>query len=168
MSNIITEIDNYGLPFMGNFLLSVTIDGKILYPQNASQSMGGQTVLRNLSITESIFTPIISGTVHILDVDNMGNNYTNSNITVVFTQNLNQNKTGKIVTFKGLITKSSVITDDAVLNSRMSGDASYKSVLLNFINEDIFKANAKTYQTKENPLFSGFIGWIADDGKRAQ
>ena len=47
----IDTINNFGLPFSGNFLISVYISGVQIFPQTQNTFKVGQTVVRAIKIT---------------------------------------------------------------------------------------------------------------------
>lgn len=162
MSNIDT-IDNFGLPFFGKFLISVNINGIQIFPQNSDTFKGGQTVIKSMKITESLFSPIVAGSITILDINYISASISvvePSTITVVFIPNIPNNDS---ITFRGMITQSVIINDDAAKTTDMNFDQQYRILQLDFMNQDMFLANQKIpwkIPNNENDQ-SDFVGWIA-------
>lgn len=162
----IDTINNFGLPFSGNFLKSVSIGGFQIFPQTADTFRGGQTVLKGIKITESMFSPIVQGNIMLLDIDNISSQIKPFMEIVI---QFNANISGNTVTFTGIITQSDIITDDAVNSTDMNNKQKTRIFKLDFMNKDIFKANLKTpWEIPDNDNGQNdFVGWIADDGTRA-
>ena len=164
----IDTINNFGLPFSGNFLISVYIGGIQIFPQTADTFKGGQTVVKSVKITESLFSPIVAGSILILDINNISSNIILPiPIRIVFNPNIGGN-TSTPVTFTGIITQSDIMTDDAVNSTNMNNQQKTRIFQLDFMNKDIFMANLKTpWKIPDNDNGQNdFVGWIADDGSR--
>ena len=161
----IDTINNFGLPFFGNFLISVYIGGNQIFPQTADTFRGGQSVVKGIKITESMFSPIVQGNIILLDINNISS-YIKPfmEIDIQFNPNIG----GDPVTFTGIITQLDIMTDDAVNSTDMNNEQKTRIFKLDFMNKDIFKANLKTpWEIPDNDNEQNdFVGWIADDGTR--
>ena len=164
----IDTIDNFGLPFFGKFLKSVDIDDIQIFPQTEVTFKGGQTVLKGIKITESMFSPIVQGNIMLLDINNISSQIKPfMEIVIRFNPNIGGN-TSTPVTFTGIITQSDIMTDDAVNSTDMNNEQKTRIFQLDFMNKDIFMANLKTpWKIPDNDNGQNdFVGWIADDGTR--
>lgn len=164
----IDTINNFGLPFSGNFLISVYIGGFQIFPQTQNTFKGGQTVVKGIKITESMFSPIVQGNIMLLDINNISSQIKPfMEIIIQFNPNIGGN-TSTPVTFTGIITQSDIMTDDAVNSTDMNNEQKTRIFQLDFMNKDIFMANLKTpwkIPVNDNGQ-NDFVGWIADDGTR--
>ena len=164
----IDTIDNFGLPFFGNFLISVYIDDIQIFPQTTDTFKGGQTIVKRIKITESMFSPIVQGNIMLLDINNISSQIKPfMEIVIRFNPNIGGN-TSTPVTFTGIITQLDIMTDDAVNSTDMNNKQKTRIFQLDFMNKDIFKANLKTpWEIPDNDNEQNdFVGWIADDGTR--
>ena len=164
----IDTINNFGLPFSGNFLISVYIGGFQIFPQTQNTFKGGQTVVKGIKITESMFSPIVQGNIMLLDINNISSQIKPfMEIVIRFNPNIGGN-TSTPVTFTGIITQLDIMTDDAVNSTDMNNEQKTRIFKLDFMNKDIFKANLKTpWEIPDNDNGQNdFVGWIADDGTR--
>lgn len=166
----IDTIDNFGLPFFGNFLISVNIGDIQIFPQTEDTFKGGQTVVKGIKITESMFSPIVQGNIMLLDINNISSQIKPFMEIVI---RFNPNISGEISTpviFTGIITQSDVMTDDAVNSTDMNNEQKIRIFQLDFMNKDIFMANLKTpWKIPDNDNGQNdFVGWIADDGGRTK
>ena len=168
----IDTIDNFGLPFFGKFLKSVDIDDIQIFPQTEVTFKGGQTVLKSIKITESMFSPIVQGNIILMDIDTDEGILSTRikpfmEIVIKFNPNISS-ETNKSVKFTGIITQSDIMTDDAVNSTDMNNEQKTRIFKLDFMNKDIFKANLTTpWKIPDNDNGQNdFVGWIADDGTR--
>ena len=162
----IDTINNFGLPFFGNFLISVYIGDIQIFPQTADTFKGGQTVVKSVKITESLFSPIVAGSILILDINNISSNIILPiPIRIVFNPNIDNSESNTPVTFDGIVTQSYVVTDDAVNSTNMNPEQKYRVLQLDFMNQDIFLANQKIpWQIPKNDNDQNdFVGWIANN-----
>lgn len=169
-----------GLPFSGDNLISVSLlSGEALeleiYPYTVFKSQG---MIKSLIITESIFSPIITGSIMLLDVGNFSDNYNMEgfeNINIKFRIEIfkDGNPISILKDFKGTITQSSVVTDDAINSGKMNSRENYRIIKIDFINQDMFD-NSVVEDTNYNNIpdniykLNDFVGWISDDGSRTQ
>jgi len=181
MANIQT-IDNYGLPFVGRFLQKVSIIHNSveirIFPGTQYTSMGGQTPLRDITISNSMLSPIIGGSVTILDAiyNNVGHLISQliaerDIITIEFYPYLNSENEAVLVSFKGIITEKTIITDDAQNTTAMSGEQKYRVIVLTIMNADIAAADESPVWTSPKAVTDvtgmlDLVAWIADDGSR--
>ena len=160
-------IDNSdGGPFSSDALKKIEIIsdkfGTInVYPSSTAHS--GQTPFYSLSLTESLFSPIVSGNLIVKDIGNFVDNL-----------NLEGFETIKIVfekikdspdnLFTGIITDVTLMSNDAVLAARMDSLERYRFFNLSFINKDVFIANYKKPQNAPSNIFGAkdFVGWISN------
>jgi hypothetical protein len=168
----IDTINNFGLPFSGNFLISVNIGDIQIFPQTEDTFKGGQTILKGIKITESMFSPIVQGNIMLLDIDTKDGILSSRikpfmKIVIQFNPNIGS-ETNTPVTFTGIITQSDIMTDDAVNSTDMNNEQKTRIFQLDFMNKDIFIANLKTpWKIPDNDNGQNdFVGWIADDGSR--
>lgn len=143
-----------------------------IFPQTEDTFKGGQNVLKNMKITESMFSPIVQGNIILLDMDTE-NGILSSQIKpfMEIVIRFNPNISGQVstpVTFTGIITQSDIMTDDAVNSTDMNNEQKTRIFQLDFMNKDIFMANLKTpWKIPDNDNGQNdFVGWIADDGSR--
>ncbi len=168
----IDTIDNFGLPFSGNFLISVYIHDIQIFPQTDETFRGGQTVVKGIKITESMFSPVVQGNITLLDINTKKGTISSRikpfmEIAIIFNPNIG----GEISTpvlFTGIITQSDIMTDDAVNSTDMNSEQKTRIFQLDFMNKDIFMANLKTpWKIPDNDNGQNdFVGWIADNGSR--
>ena len=164
----IDTINNFGLPFFGNFLISVYIDDIQIFPQTTDTFKVGQTIVKLIKITESMFSPIVQGNIMLLDINNISSQIKPfMEIVIQFNPNIG-GETSTPVTFTGIITQSDIMTDDAVNSTNMNNEQKTRIFQLDFMNKDIFMANLKTpWKIPDNDNGQNdFVGWIADDGSR--
>lgn len=166
----IDTINNFGLPFFGNFLISVNIGDIQIFPQTEDTFKGGQTVVKGIKITESMFSPIVQGNIMLLDINNISSQIKPfMEIVIKFNPNIGGDISTP-VTFTGIITQSDIMTDDAVNSTDMNNEQKTRIFQLDFMNKDIFMANLKTpwkIPVNDNGQ-NDFVGWIADDGTRTK
>lgn len=165
-------IDNFGLPFAGSFLVNISIFspkfGTIpFFPQNPNTFKGGQTVIKNMKITESLFSPIVHGSIVMLDIGNVSDNLNLEGfeeIKISFRRNI----PGDIILFTGIVTQYTVLTDDAEHTTDMNANEKTRVIQLDFMNKDIFMANSHCWLAipKNDLNQTNFLAWIADDGTR--
>jgi len=135
---------------------------------NETLTTYGTTVLNSLSITESIFTPLVTGN---LIVNDTGNFVENLHIQGFEDIIIEYKKSGDTVKFNGIIIDVNLLTNDGVLSTQMNKLQRNRSYSLSFMNKDLFLANFKNIleipepvQNKEPPFkftSKDFIGWIS-------
>jgi hypothetical protein len=132
----------------------------------------GIDILNNLTITESILTPLVTGTLIVHDV---GNFIENLNIQGFEDLELKYKKAGNEVVFRGIIVDVNLLTNDAVLSEKMNSVQKLRAYSMSFMNKDLFLANFKNIQEipepknpnqsaqNDEPKFTNkdFIGWIS-------
>lgn len=166
-------INNFGLPFAGKFLVSIILSsskfGSVsLFPQDSVTFKGGQTIIKNMKITESLFSPIVQGSVILLDVGNFSDNANLEGFETI-SISFRRNNLEQPITFIGIVTQYSVINDDAEHSSDMNPNEKTRAIRLDFMNKDIFFANRNiAWEIPDNDDDrTDFLGWIADSGGRA-
>ena len=135
-----------------------------VFPQQ-NQMIGGASMFQSISIKESIFSPVVSGKLIVYDIGSFIENYNIEgfeDITISF----KKIKDGNAVTFSGIITDVTLLTNDSVLNNRMNADEYVRIFSLTFMNKDLFIANYVTPQDPDpegkNPYTpKDWVGWIS-------
>lgn len=121
-------------------LVSPKFSEFIIFPT----SNQNKTILSEMSITESITTPVVSGFIILADHSNIVENLNLEGfeeIQIDFTKNKTK------FNFLGIVTNINLMTDDAVLANPMNQEGQkHKKYSLSFMNKDLFLANQKTPQ----------------------
>ena len=120
-------------------LLSVSINGETVYPR-LSEIPGQRHFLKNLSIFESIFNPVVSGNLILMDLYGSMLNYDFINKDLVIQFKLND--ASPVKKFEGIITDFQVLVDDAIINQIPMNDLmKHRSISITFMNKKLYKAN---------------------------
>jgi hypothetical protein len=93
-----------------------------------------------MKITESLFSPIVQGSVILLDVGNFSDNANLEGFETI-SISFRRNNSEQPITFTGIVTQYSVINDDAEHSSDMNPNEKTRAIRLDFMNKDIFFAN---------------------------
>lgn len=134
-----------------------------IYPATVEMNTSGFTPFHSISIKESVFSPIVSGSLVVFDIKNFVENL---NIEGFESIELEFKKTtkSKITKFKGIITDVTLLTDDSVLANKMNMEEYIRLFSLTFMNKDLMYAQYKIPQNSPHTEISinkDFVGWIA-------
>ena len=120
-----------GIPFFGKNLISIILNEKLtgslqLFPDSNHRS---QVTIKRVSLTESIFSSVVAGSIVILDFGNFSDNYNVEGFETISIK-FQIETSNDIITknFRGKITQSSVITDDAVNSDKMNSVENYRAI----------------------------------------
>jgi len=166
--------DNY--PLTSENLIKITLTSPkfgsfVVFPANFKNLPIASVyqLFHSLSIKESLFSPIVSGKLFLLDVHDFTDNLNLNSfdeITLVFKKNVK----AAPITYKAIITGIVPVTDDAVITDKMNASEYIRIIALEFMNKDLFKAQYQTqqslpdkYDNNNNKLYvdKDFIGYIS-------
>ena len=165
-----------GIPFFGKNLISIILNEKLtgslqLFPDSNHRS---QVTIKRVSLTESIFSSVVAGSIVILDFGNFSDNYNVEGFETISIK-FRIETSNDIITknFRGKITQSSVITDDAVNSDKMNSVENYRAIQIDFINSDVFDnmviTDSNYYDIPTNTWDSkDFIGWISNSDSQRE
>lgn len=133
-----------------------------VFPQK-TQIIGGLPIFQSIVIKETVFSPVVSGTLTVYDIGNFIENYNIEGFEdIEFT--FKKVKSGKSIIFKGIITDVTLLTNDSVLSSKMNAEEYVRIFSLTFMNKDLFIANYVTPQepdSKKQDIPKDWVGWIS-------
>lgn len=168
MSNeLIDSEDNR--PFSSENLKKIVIKSDrfgeliIFPPPTIPNNHGGVSIFESISIKESIFSPIVSGTLIVFDVGNFTDNYNIEGFEDIIIS-FKKTKNSKTITFSGIITDITLLTNDSAVSAKMNAEEYIRLFSITFMNKDLFLAN---YTTPQDPpknttlLSKDFVGWIS-------
>lgn len=165
-----------GIPFFGKNLISIILNEKLkgslqLFPDSNHRS---QVTIKRVSLTESIFSSVVAGSIVILDFGNFSDNYNVEGFETISIK-FQIETSNDIITknFRGKITQSSVITDDAVNSDKMNSVENYRAIQIDFINSDVFDnmviTDSNYYDIPTNTWDSkDFVGWISNSDSQRE
>jgi len=168
------------IPWHGDFLNSVVVTSKTgevivsLFPADRNH-IKTQTILKNINISESLFTPVVSGSLSCLNTQSQEDGVFLFDkikpldyLQIGFKSRVHPSDPGDFdfTVFQAIILNKTVITDEAALNGPMDAFQKTNMFVLEFMNSDLYNATLKpAIEIPKNDLdIKDFIGWISDGG----